>query len=107
METQRCRDGNGRTFAVTDLLQGFRYFITDKGFHYEIEVRGEAGCSRVAVSLRADVINVADELVRLLNDADHVCFTPRASARSPLSLSGQNESPEDAYYTAPQHEGLT
>jgi hypothetical protein len=101
METQGPRDGNGRTFAVTDLLQGFRYFVTDKGSHYEIEVPGETGCSRVAVSLKADVINVADELARLLNNTNQVCFTPRASARSPLSLSDQSQSPEDACCPTP------
>lgn len=85
METQTPNDNSGLVFVVTDLLRGVRYIIADKGSHYEIEVAREAGCAKVVVSQKADVIEVADELVRLLDNADQVCLTPFASVESSSS----------------------
>jgi hypothetical protein len=87
MEAQTLKDGSDHTFVVTDLLRGVCYSVADKGSHYEIEVPREAGCAKVVVSQKADVIEVADELVRLLDNADQVCLTPYASTES-SSLKG-------------------
>jgi hypothetical protein len=46
------------------------YFVVDKGSHYEIEVPRKAGYARIPVSQRADVVQLADELIRLLDSAD-------------------------------------
>jgi len=69
-------------FLVTDVLRGVRYFVADKGSHYEIQVPRRAGYVRVAVPRDADVIEVADELIRELDTAENVCFTPRAPVES-------------------------
>jgi len=82
METQTPDDNSGLVFVVTDLLRGVRYIIADKGSHYEIEVPRESGCAKIVVSQKADVIDVADDLIRLLDNADQTCFAPYASARS-------------------------
>ena len=82
METQTPDDNSGLVFVVTDLLRGVRYIISDKGSHYEIEVPRESGCARIVVSRKADVIDVADDLIRLLDNADQTCFAPYASAGS-------------------------
>jgi hypothetical protein len=82
METQIPDDNSGLAFVVTDLLRGVRYIIADKGLHYEIDVPRESGCAKIVVSQKADAIDVADDLIRLLDDADQTCFAPYASARS-------------------------
>ncbi len=85
MELQTRKDSSSDVYVVTDLLRGVRYSVADKGSHYEIEVPREAGCAKVVVSQKADVIEVADELIRLLDNADQVCLTPYASTESSSS----------------------
>jgi hypothetical protein len=85
METQTPDDSSGLVFAVTDLLRGARYFVAERGAQYEIEVPGKAGYAKVAVPRDADVIDVADQLIRLLDNADPTCFTPYASPNSSSS----------------------
>ena len=85
MEAQTLKDSNDHTFVVTDLLRGVCYFVADKGSHYEIEVPREGGCAKVVVSQKADVIEVADELIRLLDNAGQVFLTPHASVESSSS----------------------
>jgi hypothetical protein len=70
MEIQTRDDSSGNVFVVTDLPGGVRYIIADKGSHYEIEVPRESGCAKIVVPQKADVIAVADELIRLLDNAD-------------------------------------
>lgn len=70
VEIQTLKDGHNLVFAVTDLLRGVCYFVADKGSHYEIEVPRKAGYARIPVSQRADVVQLADELIRLLDSAD-------------------------------------
>jgi hypothetical protein len=82
MEMQTPDDSSGLMFVVTDLLRGVRYIVADKGSHYEIEVPRESGCAKIVVSQKADVIAVAEELIRLLDNADQTCFAPYASAKS-------------------------
>jgi hypothetical protein len=86
MEMQTPKDSSGLVFVVTDLLRGVRYFIAERDSCYEIEVPRKAGYAKVAVSKEADVIEVADRLIRLLDNADHVRFNPCASAESSSSL---------------------
>jgi hypothetical protein len=71
MEMQVLKDSSGPVFMVTDLLRGAQYLVADRGSHYEIEVHGKTSYAKVAVSLEADVIDVADELVRLSDNAGH------------------------------------
>lgn len=85
MEAQTLKDSSDHTFVVTDLLRGVCYSVADKGSHYEIDVTREAGCAKVIVSQKADVIEVADELIRLLDNADQVCLAPYASTESSSS----------------------
>ncbi len=85
MELQTLKDSTSDVYVVTDLLRGVRYSVTDKGSHYEIEVPREAGCAKVVVSQKADVTEVADELIRLLDNADQVCLPPCTSAESSSS----------------------
>jgi hypothetical protein len=59
MEMQTLKDSSNPVFVVTDLLRGVRYFVADKGSHYEIQVPRKAGYIRVAVSREADVIDIA------------------------------------------------
>lgn len=82
MEMQTLKDGSNPVFVVTDLLRGVRYFVADNGSHYEIQVPRKGGYIRVAVSREADVIDIADKLIRSLDTAKNVCFTPHASVRS-------------------------
>ena len=70
MEVQTLKDSSDPIFAVTDLLRGVCYFVADKGSHYEIEVPRKAGYARIPVSKRADVVQLADELIRLLDSAN-------------------------------------
>ena len=70
MQIQTLRDGHDLVFAVTDLLRGVRYFVADRGSHYEIEVPRKAGRARIPVSQRTDVVQLADELIRLLDGTD-------------------------------------
>jgi len=86
MEMQILRDGSSSAFLVTDLLRGVCYFVADKGSHYEIEVPTKTGSVRVAVSPEIDVVDVADELIWLLDAAKSVCLTPNASAESPSGI---------------------
>jgi len=81
MQTLKDRRSSS-VFLVTDVLRGVRYFVADKGSHYEIQVPRRAGYVRVAVPRDADVIEVADELIRELDTAENVCFTPRAPVES-------------------------
>jgi len=94
MEMQALKDSSGPVFTVTDLLRGVQYFLADKDSHYEIEVLRKAGYAKVAVSRKADVLEVADELIRLLDNADQLCSTSGASAKSssPKGLEEVNES---------------
>ena len=60
-------DSRGCVFLVTDVIRGVRYFVADKGSHYEIQVPRGADQVTLAVSRHTDVIEVADELVRELD----------------------------------------
>ena len=82
METETPDDSGGLVFVVTDLLGGVRYIVADKGSHYEVEVSRESGCAKILVSQKADVIAVADDLIRLLDNADQTSFAPNAFAKS-------------------------
>jgi hypothetical protein len=99
MEMQTFEDGSGSVFVVTDLLRGFRYFVAARGSHYEIEIPRKAGHARIAVSLKADVIDVADELVQLLDSADQVCSTSSASVKSAMSSSDLGNSTSVMQFT--------
>ena len=85
MEMQTLKDSSNPVFVVTDLLRGVRYFVADKGSHYEIQVPRKAGYIKVAVSPEADVIDIADKLIRSLDTTKSVCFTSHASVQSSLS----------------------
>jgi hypothetical protein len=75
---QTLKDGSSSSvFLVTDVLRGVRYFVADRGSHYEIQVPRGAGYVRVAVSRDTDVIDVTDELIRELDTAESVRLTPQ------------------------------
>ena len=82
MEMLTLKDSTSPVFLVTDLLRGVRYFVADRGSHYEIEVPTKAGSVRVAVSHEMDAIDVADELMWLLDAAKSMCLTPNPSIES-------------------------
>lgn len=82
MKMPTLNDSIGPRFLLTDLLRGVRYFVADKGSHYEIEVPTRAGYVRVGVSPGTDVIDAADELICLLDTAKSACFTLHAAVQS-------------------------
>jgi hypothetical protein len=69
MEMQALNDSTGPLFTVTDLFRGIRYFVTETGAHYEVEVHRKTGFAKVSVPREADVIQVVDQLIRLLDNA--------------------------------------
>jgi len=100
MEMQTPDDCSSPVFVVTDLLRGLHYFVAERDSHYEIEVPTKAGYAKVVVSKEADVIDVADQLIRLLDNVDQVRFNPCDSTEPSSSLEDPSRSTVPAHATA-------
>lgn len=62
-------------FAVTELIRNFHYLVTDEGSHLTIELSRGNGYAKLVLSRRADVADVADQLIQLLDNADQFSST--------------------------------
>jgi hypothetical protein len=69
MEMQILNDSVGPLFTVTDLFRGACYLVAERGAQYEVEVHRKTGYAKVSVPREADVIQVVDQLVWLLDNA--------------------------------------